>query len=220
MAPTRQNYENELKDLQCAILRLGSLVELAIDMAVKSLIKQDADIANQVISGDQVIDNMELEIENKCLVLIATQQPIAKDLRKIGSALKIITDLERMADYAVDIARITNRIGREPLIKPLIDIPKMAKLSQSMVHNCLDAYVTENVDLAQKVGTDDHAVDHLYATVYDDLLQLIVNDSTTAKQGTHLLFVAKALERIADHATNIGEDVIYLVTGDRKEIND
>lgn len=220
MAVTRQNFENALKDLQCDILRLGSMVEQAIDRAIQSLAKQDAELAQQVINGDNEIDHMDMEIEDKCIKLIATQQPIAKDLRKIGAGFKIITDLERMADYAVDIAKVTIRIHDEPLIKPLIDIPRMATLTQKMVHECLDAYVSENVDLARKVGNDDHEVDHLYATVFDDLMEIMTKKPTTVKQGTYLLLVARALERIADHATNVGEDVIFLVTGERKEIND
>ena len=220
MAKTRQNFEKDLKDLRQDILRLGSLVELAIDLAIQSLVKQDQELAEQVIAGDQIIDEIEQEIEHKCIILIATQQPMAKDLRRIGAGFKIITDLERMADYAVDIARSTNRIVGEPLVKPLIDIPMMAKLVQKMVRDCLDAYVREDVDLAQKVGEDDHQVDHLYGTVFNDLLELMTKEPSAVKQGSYLLFVARSLERIGDHATNVAEDVVFLVTGERKEIND
>lgn len=219
MASTRQNFENELNELHQEILRLGSIVELAIDMAIEALVNQNANIANQVISGDTYINKIELDIENKCVTLIATQQPMAKDLRRISACLKSITDLERMADYAVDIARIAVRIDSEPHIKPLVDIPNMAKLTQRMVRDCLDSYVYENVELAKKVGNDDQDVDHLYSKVFNDLVEIMAKEPKNIKQGAHLLFVAKALERIADHATNIGEDVIYLVTGERKDIN-
>lgn len=219
MGSTRQTYDKALEDLQREILRMGSLVEAAIDDAVHSLAKQDSKLAQRVIDGDEAIDDLKREIEDKCMILIATQQPIAKDLRRIGTAFGIITDLERMADHATDIAKITLRLANEPLIKPLIDIPKMAKLAQNMVRGVLDSYVNADIELAQKACSKDDEIDHLYRQVFDELLEIMQRDPRTVIQGTHLLLVARYLERIADHATNIGEGVLYLETGERKDLN-
>jgi phosphate transport system protein len=145
---------------------------------------------------------------------------MAKDLRRISAGLKIITDLERMADYAEDIAKVAKKIAHQPLIKPLIDIPRMAHLAQKMVKEALDAYVQENAELAYQMAKDDDQVDSLHNQVFRELLVYMMEDPKTISQATYLLFVSRYLERIADHATNIGEDVIYLVTGERKELND
>ncbi|MDA8234526.1 MAG: phosphate signaling complex protein PhoU [Clostridia bacterium] len=219
MVTTRHAFDMALEDLQREILRMGSLVEQSIANAVQSLEKQDIQMAKKVVEGDQVIDDLDLEIEDKCMKLIATQQPMAKDLRRIGTGFRIITDLERMADHATDIAKITIRFADQPLIKPLIDIPKMAGLAQKMVRNVLDAYVQGNVELAQEACKADDEVDHLYRLVFEELLEIMQKNTSTIFQATYLLFVARYLERIADHATNIGESVIYLETGQRKDLN-
>ncbi|MDA8235688.1 MAG: phosphate signaling complex protein PhoU, partial [Clostridia bacterium] len=187
--------------------------------SIQSLAKQDIELANKVVEGDQVIDDLDLEIEDKCMKLIATQQPMAKDLRRIGTGFRIIIDLERMGDHATDIAKVTRRFGNQPLIKPLIDIPKMAGLAQNMVRGVLDAYVRGDINLAQETCKVDDEIDHLYRLVLEELVEIMQKDNTTIFQATHLLFVAKYLERIADHATNIGESVIYLETGLRKDLN-
>lgn len=219
MSP-RQGFDNALRELQQDILRMGSLVEEAIALSVQSLVKQDQELAQKVIDGDSAIDDLETQIEEKCIRLLATQQPMAKDLRKIGTAFKIIGDLERMGDHACDIARTTKRIGNEPFIKPLIDIPRMAEITQKMVKDCLDAYVQENVELAQALTKDDDLVDHLHSQIFRELLTYMMEDPHTIRQSTYLLFISRFLERIADHATNIGERVIYLVTGERQALND
>ena len=221
-ATTRQGFQNSLEDLQQNILRMGSIVEQTIAKSVECLAKQDDKMATEVIDGDVVVDDLELLIENQCLKLIATQQPMAKDLRKIAAGFKIITDLERMADYSVDIARTAQRIMAtgQPLIKPLIDIPRMAELAQVMVKQSLDAYVREDTDLAYSVAQADDQIDSLHNQVFRELLILMMEDPKTINQATYLLFVSRYLERIADHATNIAEDAIYLVTGERKELND
>ncbi|WP_227765512.1 phosphate signaling complex protein PhoU [Zhaonella formicivorans] len=219
MHSNRTSFENALAELQQDILRMGSLVEEAIKNAILALTKQDVTLAEQVKAKDDLIDQLELEIEAKCMRLIATQQPMAKDLRRIGVGFKIIVDLERMADYASDIADITTVIAGEPLIKPLVDIPKMAELTQLMVKDALDAYVKEDVELAAKMCADDDEVDRLHKRVFDDVLALMTKDAKNIKQGTYLLFISRYLERIADHATNLGEGVIYLVTGERKSLN-
>jgi len=219
---TRQGFHQSLEYLQQEILRMGSIVEQVIAKAVESLAKLDAKIADEVIEGDKVVDDLELQIENQCLKLIATQQPMAKDLRKIAAGFKIITDLERIADYSVDIARVAKRIidTGQPLIKPLIDIPRMAELAQGMVKRSLDAYVHGDVDLAYAVAQEDDQVDHLHNQIFRELLVFMMEDPKTIGQATYLLFVSRYLERIADHATNIAEEAIYLETGERKELND
>lgn len=219
MSP-RQGFDNALRELQQDILRMGSLVEEAIALSIQSLVRQDEELARKVLDGDAVIDDLEMQIEEKCIRLIATQQPMAKDLRKIGVGFKIIGDLERMADHACDIARTTMRIGNEPFIKPLIDIPRMAEITQKMVKDSLDAYVQEDVDLAQAMTRDDDLVDHLHSQIFRELLTYMMEDPHTIRQSTYLLFISRYLERIADHATNIGERVVYLVTGERKSLND
>ena len=220
MPSTRQAFEHALLELSGDLLRLGGKVEESMARAVQSLVKQDQDLAQKVIDGDQIVDDMQRAIEVQCLRLIATQQPTAKDLRRIAAALKIAIDLERMADHAVDIARTALRIGDEPLIKPLIDIPRMAELVQAMVRNALNCYAQEDVELANQLAQDDDLVDHLHNQVFLELLMLMMEDPRTIKQGIQLIFVSRYLERIADHATNIGEEAIYQGTGERQELND
>lgn len=215
----RQNFAKALKELQNDILRMGGLVEEAIAKAIMALANRDVELANQVIQGDELIDRLELEIESKCMMLIATQQPLASDLRRIGAGFKIITDLERMADYAEDIAEIVTRIAHEPLIKPLIDIPKMAEITQKMVRCSLDAYVREDVELVYEMAKQDDLVDDLHHQVFEELQDYMTKDQSTIFQATYLLLVSRFLERIADHATNIGERVLYLVTGERQDLN-
>ncbi len=215
MTSTRQGYNQELEALRKEILEMGTLVSQAITDAVQSLSKQDMELAQRVMAGDDQIDNLEIDIEDKCMVLIARQQPLARDLRIIGTGLKITTDLERMGDHAFDIAQITLRIGKQPLIKPLVDIPRMAEMAQKMLRDSLDAYINMDISLAEQVCLDDDNVDHLYQQVFRELLTFMMEDPHTIGQATQIIFVARYLERIADHATNIAEWIIYLVTGQR-----
>ncbi|MDO9534364.1 MAG: phosphate signaling complex protein PhoU [Bacillota bacterium] len=170
----------------------------------------------EVVRGDESIDKLELEIEEGCLALIATQQPMAKDLRKVATLFKMIVNLERMADYASSIAKIVCRIGSDPLIKPLVDIPRMAVTTQIMVKESLDAYIHENLELALEMIEKDDEVDKLHAQIFRELLTIMMENPKTITQATHLLFVSRYLERIADHATNIGKEVIFLVTGEKR----
>lgn len=218
--PPRQAFDNALLELQQDILHMGSLVEEAISLSVKSLVNQDQELADTVIVGDTRIDDMEIEIEEECIRLLATQQPMARDLRKISAAFKIIGELERMGDLACDVARHTKRIGKEPFVKPLIDIPRMAEITQKMVRECLDAYVREDVELARAMTQDDDLVDHLHSQIFREMLTYMIEDPRTIAQGTHLLFIGRFLERMADHATNVGERVLYMVTGERAVLND
>lgn len=216
---SRKSFHAELDELQRDILRMGTLVEGQIDKAVRSLAQKDSNLAQDVILRDDMVDAMELDIERTCLELLALQQPMAADLRIIGTALKIVTDLERMADHAVDIARVTIRLEGQPLIKPLIDVPRMAEIAQSMIRDGLKAYVDQDMELAIRMVERDHDIDRLYSQVFRELLTYMMEDVAKITQATYLLFVASYLERIADHATNLGEWIIYMVTGERKELN-
>lgn len=216
MGFTRRTYDKELEELQREILRMGSLVETAINEAIQSLSKQDCELAKKVMQMDDEIDRLELVIEDHCMRLIATQQPMAGDLRRIGMAFRIITDLERMGDHAYDIAKIALKICDQPLIKPLIDIPHMGVLAQKLVKNCLDAFVQSDVELAKTMGKQDDEVDRLYAEVKEELMELMSKKPETVFQAVLLMNVARLLERIADHAKNIGDAVVFSVTGDRQ----
>lgn len=213
-------YEEKMGHLQERLQHMGSLVEESIARSIESLKKQDMDLAQAVIDADDIIDDLENEIEEKCLEVIATQQPMAKDLRRVATLFKMVNDLERMADYATSIAKITLRIADQPLIKPLVDIPRMATLSQKMVKQSLDAYVRQDVELAIAVGQDDDEVDNLFGQIFRELLTIMMENPKTITQATHLLFVGRWLERISDHATNIAEEVIFLVTGEKKNLNE
>ncbi|MDK2855871.1 MAG: phosphate transport system protein [Bacillota bacterium] len=215
----RKSFHLELEELQQDLLRMGSLVEKAIAEAVRSLAERDLELAEKVVTGDDLIDGMELDIENRCLRLLALQQPMASDLRVIGTALKIVTDLERMADHASDIAKVTIRLQGQPLIKPLVDIPRMATIAREMTRQSLDAFVQRDVNMALAMIESDHEVDHLYSQIFRELLTYMMEDPRTIQQATYLLFVGMYLERIADHATNLGEWIIYMVTGEKKELN-
>ncbi len=213
-------FEEKMSLLQEKLQQMGSLVEESIALSIKALKTQDLDLAQAVIDSDDIIDSLEQEIEEKCLEVIATQQPMAKDLRRVATLFKMINDLERMADYATSIAKITLRIANQPLIKPLVDIPRMALLSQKMVKQALDAYVREDVELAAAVGQDDDEVDKLFGQIFRELLTIMMENPKTITQATHLLFVGRWLERISDHATNIAEEVIFLVTGEKMKLNE
>ncbi len=216
----RIQFEKRMEKLQKQLLQMGELVENSIAKAVQALKEQQVSLAEEVIGEDDEIDRLEMEIEEGCLTLIATQQPMAKDLRKVATLFKMIVDLERMADYATDIAKLVRRIGDEPLIKPLVDIPRMASLTQQMVKESLDAYIQEDVDLAVEMAAKDDEVDKLHKQIFRELFTIMLENPRVITQATHLLFVSRYLERIADHATNIGEEVVFLVTGEKKDLNE
>ncbi len=215
----RSQFQEELKSLNIKLLKMGSMVQNIIEVSVQSLAKQDLNRARSVFELDDDIDALELEIEHQCMNLIALQQPIARDLRTIGTILKIITDLERMGDHAVNIAKVTLEIGEDKLIKPLIDIPKMAKLTEDMVNKALDAFMHEDIALAKELEKDDDQVDDLYEAIYFELIEMMIENPEIIKQATQLVFIGRYLERTADHATNIAERIIYMVTGERMKIN-
>lgn len=213
----RKKFHEQLNELQMEMLRMGSMVEKAISQSIHSLRLQDLRTAQSVLDKDDEIDALEEKIEEECFHLIMLQQPLARDLRTVGAILKTLTDLERLGDYANNIAEITLRIGTQPLIKPLVDIPKMAEKAEDMVQRSLDAFVERDVEAAKEVCWQDDEVDQMYTDLFDELEGLVSQggDNRRVNQAIHLLFVARYLERIADHATNISERAIYMVTGER-----
>lgn len=215
---TRVAFGDHLKRLEHDVLTLGSMVEEAIDRAVEALKKRDLDLARQIIEDDQKVNRKRFEIEESCIGLIATQQPIAGDLRTIVTVLHIITELERMGDYAGGIAKITLMIGDEPPLKPLIDIPRMAQKGIEMLRGSLESLLERDVERAKRICNEDDEVDALYDQVYRELLIFMLQDSRTITQATRLVWVAHNLERIADRVTNICERVVFTVTGKMAEI--
>ncbi len=219
MPTNRQQFDSHLSELRTELIRMSSMVEKAILESVQSLKQSDLDLARKVIEADSNINAMEEKIDEIGTRLIATQQPVAKDLRRILIAFKMASDLERMGDLAVDIAKVTQRIGQEPLIKPLVDIPRMAEIVQAMTADSISAYIDENVDLAYKMAKMDDDVDQLHGQIMRELFGYMVENPQTVNQALLLCFVSRYLERMADHATNIGESVVYLVKGKRPDLN-
>jgi phosphate transport system protein len=211
--------DNQLKTLRQEVIFLAGLVEKAITRAVDSLKTRDMEASQRVVREDDFIDQKRFEIEERCIDIIATQQPIARDLRTIIAMLHITQELERMGDYAEGIAKISIMMGDTPLLKPLIDIPRMADKSIQMLRHSLEALSDRDVVKAQQVCNDDDEVDALYDQVYRELLLFMIQDPQTIQRATWLLWAAHDLERIADRATNIAERVIYSVTGKMVETN-
>lgn len=208
-----RHFDEELNKLNSELLKLASLVEEAIRKSIKSLVDRDSDLAQKVIGSDDEINMLEIDIDELCLRLLALYQPAAVDLRFITSAMKINNDLERMGDLAVNIAERTLDLLKQPLLKPLIDIPRMAELAQKMVRDVLSAFVTKDAELAQEVCRRDDEVDNLNDQVFRELLTYMMQDSKNITRAVDLMLIGRHLERIADHATNIGEDVVYFVKG-------
>ena len=209
----RADFDRNLKLLQEELLLLGGLVEKSIVDAIEALKTRDIELSHKVVSQDDIIDQKTNQIEEKAIDLIATQQPIAIDLRTLMSVIHISVELERMGDYAEGIGKIGIMMGNDPPVKPLVDIPKMAARSSDMLKRSLDALVKRDPALARQVCEDDDEVDNLYDLIYKDLIALMIDDPTTIQRATYLMWVAHDLERIADRATNIAERVIFLVTG-------
>jgi phosphate transport system protein len=205
------HFQKELQELKQDLLKMAALVEESISKAVQSLVKRDSELAKKTFEGEDQINRMEIDIEDTCLKLLALMHPMAVDLRFITSAMKIITDLERMGDQAVNIAERAISLNQEPQLKPYIDIPKMAEIAQSMVKDVLDAFVNQDPRLARSVCERDDLVDGLNDQVFRELLTFMMSDPQTITRAVHLMIVCRCLERIADHATNIAEDVIFLV---------
>ena len=214
----RNRFDEQLSLLNHELLEMGALVESAIRSATDALVKQDVEAALQAIAADKEVDQAERDIESLCLKLLLQQQPVARDLRLISSALKMITDMERIGDQASDIAELVIYLSREPYIKELTHLPQMAENAIRMVSSALDAYVRKDMVLTQEVMGMDDAIDALFVTVKDELIALIRNDAAAGSQAIDLLMIAKYYERIGDHAQNIAEWVEYALTGRHKGV--
>lgn len=214
----RTGFHKKLREIQDDILVMGSMAEKAIFHSVQTLKDREVVMAKQIIADDVKINRKRFEIEEKCIQLIATQQPMASDLRTIICVLNIITELERIGDYAEGIAKIVVMIGDEPPLKPLIDIPRMADKTVQMLRRSLDAFVNRDADAAKQVVAEDDEVDNLYNQVFRELLTFMIEDPKTITRATRLIWVAHNLERSADRVTNICERVVFLVTGKMEEI--
>jgi phosphate transport system protein len=208
-----RHFSVELEELNQKLLQMGGLVESAIHRSVRSLIDQDRELAEEVIRDEPQINRIEMEIDGLATRLLALRQPVARDLRLLTAALKINTDLERIGDLAVHIAERSLSLMHHPLVKPMTDIPKMASMVQSMLLKCLDAFVQHDAELARTVLVSDDEVDRLRDAVYAELLDIMQRDPSVLTAAIDLLFIARNLERIGDHATNIAEDVVFLVKG-------
>lgn len=215
----RIEFDQQLDELRSLLQDMGKHMEEALANSVESLQTLDAEKAQAVIKNDVRLNNMEEQIMDIGSRLIVTQQPVAKDLRRILVAFRIASDLERMGDLARDVAKVTIRLQGQKLIKPLVDLPRMSDLVRAMVSESIESYLTENTDLAYKMAQDDDQVDHLYSVILQDLYSHLTSDPDSANQAMLLIMVGRYIERIADHATNIGESTVYLVTGHRPDLN-
>ncbi len=216
---TRNSFDLKLQQLHEDLMAMGEAVAKQIEDSIDALKKQDEILAEKVIQKDDVIDDFEEDIEDKCIKLMATEQPLASDLRRIFITTKIITDLERMGDHAVDIAKVSKKLIGETYIKELIDIPNMAKIVEKMIKDSLEVYITTDINRAHEVSKMDDQVDRLFKSIFDELLVIMRNDQTTINQASQFLFICKFLERMADHATNICEWTIYLERGEKLKLN-
>jgi phosphate transport system protein len=214
----RKTFENEIQQVKDDILLLGSMVEQAILNSVEAMKKRDIKASERLFEADKEINKKRFEIESKLMVLIATQQPMAHDLRLLASSMEIISELERMGDYAKGIANINIRMGDTPLLKPLIDVPRMARIGVDMLHQALTAFVNEDVETAKSIPVKDDEVDALYNQVYRELMTFVIQDPKTIERANWLLWVAHNLERVADRVTNICERTIFIATGEMEEI--
>jgi phosphate transport system protein len=214
----RRTFESEIQQLKDELLLLGSMVEQAILNSVDALKKRDIEASRRVHDMDSQINAKRYAIEEQVMIAIATQQPMAHDLRLLASILEVAGELERMGDYAKGIATVTIRMGEQPLLKPLIDIPRMAKIAADMLHRALTAFIEEDAETARAIPSEDDEVDALYGQVYHELMLFVIQDAKVIERANWLLWVAHNLERVADRVTNICERTIFIVTGEIKEI--
>ncbi len=214
----RETFKEDMKELETELVDMGEMVVRAVNRAVEALKSREKDEAARIISDDLLIHKKRWDIEEKCINLIATQQPVATDLRKIIALLNIITDLERMGDHAEGVAKIVVMLGDQPLVKPLVDIPRMAEKTTDMIKRSLEAFAERDANTAKSICDDDDEVDKLYDQVYRELLTFMIEDPRTITRATYLMWVAHNLERIADRVTNICERIVFLVTGTMEEV--
>jgi phosphate transport system protein len=213
MIEQREHFQKELTKLNDLILRMGGVVEKSIFNSVEALRKSNAGLAQEVVALDDKVDKLELEVDDLCLELLATQQPMASDLRFITTGMRVGSDLERIGDLAVDIAQRAIELADQPLLKPLVDIPKMAELAEKMVHKALDSFVKRDAAMARELWTDEEKADNYRDLVYEELVEIMNQDAKTTPRALPLIIISRHLERIADHATNIAEDVVYMAEG-------
>ncbi len=215
----RATFDRGFAAVQEDLLRLGDMVDQAIARSVESLKRRDKAMAQQVIDDDQAVNDLRWKIEEACLALIATQQPAASDLRGVVSAMNIVVDMERMGDHAAGIAKTVIRMGDQPLLKPLIDIPRMTDLAREMLRDSLKAFMEHDAEKARAIAAKDDDIDHLYKAVFDELVEIMAHKPDAVERATYLLWCAHNLERIGDRVTNIAERVVFMSTGDMKELN-
>ncbi|MBM3151221.1 MAG: phosphate signaling complex protein PhoU [Chloroflexi bacterium] len=215
----RKAFETELQQVKDEVLVLGSMVEQAVLDSVEALKKRNIDASRSILETDKRINLKRFEIESQLMVLIATQQPMAHDLRFLASSLEIISELERMGDYAKGIANINIRMGDQALLKPLIDIPRMAQKGVDMLHRALTAFVNEDVAAARAIPVEDDEIDALYNQIYRELMTFVISDPKTIERANWLIWTAHNLERLADRVTNICERTVFIVTGEMVEIS-
>ncbi len=207
-----RHFQDELEQLKARLLEMGGLAEEQVRLAVKALVHRDRDLIARVLTGDDPLNALHIELDNRCFTLLALYQPMAVDLRAIVAAVKINTDLERVGDLAINIAEAAQRYVGHPPVKKLIDIPRMANIAQSMLRDALDAFVRRDTALAQNVLNEDDALDSLKTQIFRELLTYMLADPSTIEPALDLILVSRHLERIGDHATNVAEDVIFMVS--------
>jgi phosphate transport system protein len=219
MPTTRHSFDTQLRELEQDLLRMGSLVEEMVDQSVRALLERDAALAEAVIAEDDRVDELDLSLETACMRLLALQQPMAKDLRTIGTVLKAITDLERIGDYSVDIARIAQRLMDHPGPLPRVDLAGMTEAAKGMIRGTLRAFVDRDLEAVRRICMeDDDVVDHAYHRLMDELLELMRQDPSQVVPAAHFILAARSLERIADHITNVAERIQYMETGVLEEL--
>ena len=208
-----KTLEKEIGGLKEKLLGMGALVESQVERSIKSLVDRDNDLARDVINVDHEVNRLEVEIDEECIRLLALRQPEAGDLRFITTAMKIVTDIERIGDLAVDVSERALELNEEPILKPYIDIPRMARAAMQMLKNALDAFVNRDAGLARSVLGADDFVDDLNKQIFRELLTFMIEDTRTISRAIRISYISKYLERVADHATNVAEMVVYLVEG-------
>ncbi len=208
----KRHFQEELEQLKTRLLEMGGLAEENVRLAVRGLVEGDREVIGRVLAGDEPVNRLHIEVDNRCFTLFALYQPMAADLRTIVAAVKINTDLERVGDLAVNIAQAAQRYASHPPVKKLIDIPLMAEIAQNMLRDALDAFVRHDVDLAQHVLDEDDRLDALKTHIFRELLTYMLQDPATIEPALDLILVSRHLERIGDHATNVAEDVIFIVS--------
>lgn len=218
-AQTRKSFDEELQEMKQDILKMGSVVEEMLAGSVRALRERDKPLAERVIALDDIVDEYNLTIEQRCLRLLALQQPMARDLRTIAAGLYIIRDVERMGDYALDIAKAAKKLADLEPLKPLVKIPVIAQIVQKMLHDSLQAYVAHDAAVVSEIAREDDEVDALYRQVRDEMIGMIEENPRVALRAVELILVARYLERIADHVTNVGERIAYMETGNLQELH-